>query len=211
MPSTAASLNPRALLSSPTSILFSGTLLSQLYALLVNFPRPSNGFAYPVHFAALFTITGCSTLLSLPLLLPNAAASSLDFLGNTLMAISTALFSWTAWTTERGRLPAIFGGKTPDFIIDFGPFRYVRHPAYTSYLIGWAGALTALASRPGSGWRAPALGACLLGLSGVYRSAVEMEEKQLLSGHENEGKVDVGQKYGKYMQRVQYRWFPGVA
>lgn len=208
---TAAGLNPRALLSSPTSILFSGTLLSQLYALLVNFPRPSNGFACPLHFAALFTITGCSTLLSLPLLLPHATTGPLQMLGNTMMAISTALFSWTAWTTERGRLPAIFGGKTPEFIIDFGPFAYVRHPAYTSYLIGWTGALTALASRSGPGWRAPALGACLLGLLGVYKSAVEMEERQLLLGHENEGKMDVGQKYGKYMERVQYRWFPGVA
>ncbi|KAG9803433.1 hypothetical protein KCU77_g23224, partial [Aureobasidium melanogenum] len=121
MSSFISNFNPFDTLSSPTSILYSGTLLNQAYAILVNFPRPSNGFAYPGHFAALASISGASTLLSLPLLLPAPNASPLQMIGNTLMTMSVSLFSWTAYTTQRGRLPAIFGGKTPDFIIDFGP------------------------------------------------------------------------------------------
>lgn len=202
-------LHPANVLSSPTSVLFSGTLLSQAYAILVNFPRPSNGFAYPLHFAALATFSGTGTLLASPLLAPSPTSNPLQMVGNTLMALSVSLFGWTAYTTQRGRLPAIFGGKTPDFIIDFGPFAYVRHPAYTAYLLGWTGALTVLAGRNG-GWRVPALAACVLGLVGVYHTGVEMEEKQLLSGGENDGKVDLGQKYKEYMSRVKSRWLPGL-
>ncbi|KAH0367282.1 hypothetical protein KCU65_g4685, partial [Aureobasidium melanogenum] len=205
-----SNFNPLDTLSSPTSILYSGTLLNQAYAILVNFPRPSNGFAYPGHFAALASISGASTLLSLPLLLPTPNDSSLQMIGNTLMTMSGSLFIWTAYTTQRGRLPAIFGGKTPDFIIDFGPFAYVRHPAYTAYLMGWTGALTALAGRNDAGWRVPALAVCLLGLVGVYRTGSEMEEKQILSGEENDGKVDLGKKYKEYMGKVKYRWLPGL-
>ncbi|KAI4757495.1 hypothetical protein E4T52_10546 [Aureobasidium sp. EXF-3400] len=182
--------HPSYVLSSPTAILYSGTLLNQAYAILVNFPRPSNGFAYPGHFAALAAFSGASTLLSSPLLLPTPNSSPLQTIGNTLMTMSVSLFSWTAYTTQRGRLPAIFGGKTPDFIIDFGPFAYIRHPAYTAYLLGWTGVLTALA--------------------GVYGTGAQMEEKQMLSGEENDGKVELSEKYKEYMSKIRYRFFPGL-
>jgi protein-S-isoprenylcysteine O-methyltransferase Ste14 len=197
-------------LSSPTAILYSGTLLNQAYAILVNFPRPSNGFAYPGHFAALAGFSGVSTLLCSPLLFPTSSSSPLQIIGNTLMSLSVSLFSWTVYTTQRGRLPAIFGGKTPDFIIDFGPFAYVRHPAYTAYCLGWSGALAALAGRGDAGWRVPTLAVCLLGIAGVYRTGAQMEERQLLSGEENDGKVDLGKKYKDYMRRVSCRWLPGL-
>jgi protein-S-isoprenylcysteine O-methyltransferase Ste14 len=202
--------HPSYVLSSPTAILYSGTLLNQAYAILVNFPRPSNGFAYPGHFAALAAFSGGSTLLSSPLLLPTPNSSPLQTIGNTLMTMSVSLFSWTAYTTQRGRLPAIFGGKTPDFIIDFGPFAYIRHPAYTAYLLGWTGVLTALAGRNDAGWRVPALAVCLVGIIGVYGTGAQMEEKQMLSGEENDGKVELSEKYKEYMSKIRYRFFPGL-
>jgi protein-S-isoprenylcysteine O-methyltransferase Ste14 len=202
--------HPSHVLSSPTAILYSGTLLNQAYAILVNFPRPSNGFAYPGHFAALAAFSGASTLLSSPLLLPTPNSSPLQTIGNTLMTMSVSLFSWTAYTTQRGRLPAIFGGKTPDFIIDFGPFAYIRHPAYTAYLLGWTGVLTALAGRNDAGWRSPALAVCLVGIIGVYVTGAQMEEKQMLSGEENDGKVELSEKYKEYMSKIRYRFLPGL-
>ncbi|KAI5268743.1 hypothetical protein E4T47_07637 [Aureobasidium subglaciale] len=179
-------VHPRNVLSSPTSLLYS------------------------VHFAALATFSGVSTLLSAPLLLSPPVTGSLQIIGNTLMSLSVSLFTWTAYTTQRGRLPAIFGGKTPDFVIDFGPFAHVRHPTYTAYLLGWTGALVALADRHDAGWRVPALSFCILGLAGVYRSGVQMEEDQMLSGEENDGKVDLSKKYREYMAKVKSRWLPGL-
>lgn len=203
-------IHPSHILSSPTAILFSGTLLNQAYAILVNFPRPSNGFAYPGYFAALAGFSGASTLLSLPLLLQASDTTPLQAIGNVFMSMSVSLFSWTAYTTQRGRLPAIFGGKTPNFIIDFGPFAYIRHPAYTAYLLGWTGVLAALAARNDAGWRVPALAVCLAGIVGVYGAGARMEEQQMLSGEENDGKVDLGKKYKEYMGRVKYRFLPGL-
>jgi protein-S-isoprenylcysteine O-methyltransferase Ste14 len=201
---------PGNVLSSPTSMLYSGTLLNQAYAILVNFPRPSNGFAYPFHFAALVAFSGASALLTLPLLLPDPNPSFSATTGNVLMTLSISLFTWTAYTTQKGRLSAIFGGKTPDFIIDYGPFGYIRHPAYAAYLLGWTGTLIALAGKSDAGWRIPALAVCLLGVGVVYHTGVQMEERQLLSGAENEGKIDLGKKYKQYMGRVRSRWLPGI-
>jgi protein-S-isoprenylcysteine O-methyltransferase Ste14 len=197
-------------LSSPTAILYSGTLLNQAYAILINFPRPSNGFAYPGHFAALAGFSSAATLLSSPLLFPTSNCGSLQVIGNALMSLSVSLFTWSVYTTQRGRLPAIFGGKTPDFIIDYGPFAYVRHPTYTSYLLGWTGIFLNLYNRHDAGWRVPALAICLLGVAGVYRTGSTMEEKQMLSGEENDGKIDLGKKYAEYMRKVRYRWLPGL-
>lgn len=197
-------------LSSPTAILYSGTLLNQAYAILVNFPRPSNGFAYPGHFAALAGFSGASTLLASPLLFPTPDSGLLQVIGNTFMSLSVSLFTWSVYTTQRGRLPAIFGGKTPDFIIDYGPFAYIRHPTYTAYLAGWTGILLNLSNRNDAGWRVPALAICLLGVAGAYRAGVEIEEMQMLSGEENDGKVDLGKKYAEYMRKVRCRWLPGL-
>lgn len=193
-----------------TPILFSATLLNQAYAILVNFPRPSNGFAYPLHFATLAVVSGASVLLSAPLALPFSRPNSLlQPVGNSLMAMSTAFFVWTTWTTQRGRLAAIFGGATPGHIIDTGPFAIVRHPAYTSYILGWTGALTALSAKNNEPWRVPALAACVLGLAGVYRTGAVMEEDQIL-GEDEQGENDqVKKEYKSYMTKVKYRWLPG--
>lgn len=69
---------------------------------------------------------------------------------------------------------------------------------------------TALAGRDHAEWRIPGLAVCLLGLVAVYRRGVQMEEKQILSGEENDGKVDLGKKYKEYMGKVKSRWIPGL-
>jgi protein-S-isoprenylcysteine O-methyltransferase Ste14 len=37
-----------------------------------------------------------------------------------------------------------------------------------------------------------------------------MEEKQMLSGEENDGKVELSEKYKEYMSKIRYRFFPGL-
>ncbi len=70
------------------------------------------------------------------------------FLGNlvsyigplVLMAAAFALFLWAARHSARIRLPLAFD-DTPriDGIITTGPWRFVRHPFYVSYILFWAG------------------------------------------------------------------------
>lgn len=50
---------------------------------------------------------------------------------------SLALFIWTVRTTRDAGFALAFSGAQPPAVLTRGPFRHVRHPFYTSYLIFW--------------------------------------------------------------------------
>lgn len=52
---------------------------------------------------------------------------------------SAALYGWTILTTRRQRLSVAFSQDAPDFLLAHGPYRLIRHPFYTAYLLYWIG------------------------------------------------------------------------
>jgi protein-S-isoprenylcysteine O-methyltransferase Ste14 len=61
----------------------------------------------------------------------------LQFLGVGLYALALLVFGWarTAHGTQR---PAFVGiAVTPSFLTQTGPYRVIRHPIYTAYLLAW--------------------------------------------------------------------------
>lgn len=50
---------------------------------------------------------------------------------------SLALFIWTVRTTRDAGFALAFAGAQSPNLLTSGPFRYVRHPFYTSYLVFW--------------------------------------------------------------------------
>lgn len=54
-----------------------------------------------------------------------------------LMVASFALFWWSVTTTRTRRPHIAFTDKQPQLIIGSGPYRFVRHPFYVSYLLCW--------------------------------------------------------------------------
>jgi protein-S-isoprenylcysteine O-methyltransferase Ste14 len=56
----------------------------------------------------------------------------------TLVA-SVALFLWAAKTTRSKRLKLAFDPASPASVVRTGPYRYIRHPFYTSYILLWLG------------------------------------------------------------------------
>jgi protein-S-isoprenylcysteine O-methyltransferase Ste14 len=59
--------------------------------------------------------------------------------GFALQLASLALF-WAAIRASRAaRLRFAFDEENPDSLVVTGPYRYVRHPFYTSYILFWAG------------------------------------------------------------------------
>lgn len=50
---------------------------------------------------------------------------------------SLALFIWTVRTTRDAGFALAFSGAQPPAVLMSGPFRHVRHPFYTSYLVFW--------------------------------------------------------------------------
>lgn len=90
-----------------------------------------------------------------------------------LMAAAFALFCWTVKVTRARRLPIAFAGSLPDFIYRTGPYRYVRHPFYLSYIVCWIG--TSVATRDLWSWSVP------LAMTALY-VAVAWQEEQKFRG-----------------------------
>jgi protein-S-isoprenylcysteine O-methyltransferase Ste14 len=67
-------------------------------------------------------------------------------LGAVLSLLSLALYEWTRRTITGRRFFIGFGGKVPDSVCESGPYRYVRHPFYLSYVIAFLGMLVATAT-----------------------------------------------------------------
>jgi protein-S-isoprenylcysteine O-methyltransferase Ste14 len=58
-------------------------------------------------------------------------------LGIGIQMSSAALFASAIKATYRRRLSIAYNPDIPEFILQSGPFRLVRHPFYTSYLLFW--------------------------------------------------------------------------
>jgi protein-S-isoprenylcysteine O-methyltransferase Ste14 len=57
-----------------------------------------------------------------------------------LFLTATVFFYWTFFTvTRRTRLNFAFSESSPQLILQEGPYRYVRHPFYFSYICAWVG------------------------------------------------------------------------
>lgn len=60
-------------------------------------------------------------------------------------AAAFGLWAWTIVATRSAQLTLAFSRDLPNALIDRGPYRYVRHPFYTSYTLYWlAGSLATL-------------------------------------------------------------------
>lgn len=82
---------------------------------------------------------------------------------------------------------------TPRTLVVFGPYRFVRHPIYTSYMLLFAGFCVALRAY----WSmAFLLIACFL----YYEQRVKLEEEILLETY--------GQAFKAYRERVKSKYFP---
>ena len=90
--------------------------------------------------------------------------------GVALMGVSLGLFCWTVATTRERRLPIAFADDMPEFIYRTGPYRYLRHPFYMSYILCWIG--TSAATRGVWSWVVP------LVMGTVYVAVARREEQK---------------------------------
>lgn len=64
---------------------------------------------------------------------------SAQIIGTALMSVSVLLFWWTIKETRSAKLRAAFDEYLPHCVLNTGPYAYVRHPFYLSYLLLWSG------------------------------------------------------------------------
>lgn len=107
------------------------------------------------HFAAILAVSP-------------AAGYSLP--GDVLYVCSIALFWWAIRTNSKRQLSAAFSPDIPSHLVHQGPYRFVRHPFYCSYLLCWLAGCVAT----GEAWLLVTFIVMLV----VYVAAAKQEEQK---------------------------------
>ena len=111
-------------------------------------------------------------LVMLGLLLVNSASAISKVLGTALMLLSLAIFWWAVGTTRGRNLALAYSIDSPASLVHDGPYRFVRHPFYLSYLCFWVAGVVATATS--------AFGVMFFLMLALYLRAALMEEAKFL-------------------------------
>jgi protein-S-isoprenylcysteine O-methyltransferase Ste14 len=116
----------------------------------------------------------CTLVEGVALVQSAASGPLLAWGGIACFAAAQGLFWWSLATHGRRRPAFAFVPVAPAHFVQAGPYRLVRHPIYTAYLLAWfAGAVAA-----GQPWLL--LTVALMG--GIYYRAARQEERSFLAG-----------------------------
>jgi len=85
-----------------------------------------------------------------------------------LYLLALGLFWWAIRTNWARHLSAAFSPDAPEHVVTTGPYRFVRHPFYSSYLLTWAAGVFAA----GSLWLLPTVFVMFF----LYQKAARAEE-----------------------------------
>jgi protein-S-isoprenylcysteine O-methyltransferase Ste14 len=109
-----------------------------------------------LHFVAIF--------------LQNSVTAERGALGALLYLWALGLFWWAIRTNSSARLSAAFSPDLPVHLVEDGPYRYIRHPFYCSYVLAWsAGAIAT-----GRWWLLPTVMVMVV----IYLRAATVEEEK---------------------------------
>jgi len=101
-----------------------------------------------------------------------------------LYLVSATLFWWATLVIGRRRFLVAFVPNCPQELIESGPYRFVRHPLYTSYLLYWFAGLMATG--------ASSLVFPVIVMAAFYVTAARQEEREFLTS-------DLSREYACYM------------
>ena len=133
--------------------------------------------------AASFALTVVTLFDAIP-----SSPSYLMMAATFVMAgMSALIFRQSLKIIHKKNMGLAFSNAVPDDLAVDGPYKYVRHPLYTSYCIFWIAC--ALLSGSLVGWLLAAA-ICVL-----YHMAAFSEERLLLAS-------DLGERYRKYLERT---------
>jgi protein-S-isoprenylcysteine O-methyltransferase Ste14 len=118
--------------------------------------------------------------------------------GLFLFAIAHVMFWSAAAAHGRNRPCVAFSTDVPERLVESGPYRLVRHPFYSAYLLAWiAGA--AVTATP---WLLATAG--VMGL--VYLTAARAEEAGFLASRVAEQYRSYQRRTGLFLPRLRERW-----
>ncbi len=118
-------------------------------------------------------------------------ASGLWLVSLGLFTASLAVFAAAVAASHRTPPTLAFDTDAPNFLLQHGPYRYVRHPFYLAYVLFWLG--TAVAVQGALGWVAP------LVMTALYIEAASREERKFANS-------DLAIAYKAYRARAGMFW-----
>lgn len=118
-------------------------------------------------------------------------ASALWLAALGLFTASLAVFAGAVAASRYTPPTLAFDTDAPNFLLQHGPYRYVRHPFYLAYVLFWLG--TAVAVHGLLGWVAP------LVMTALYIEAASREERKF-------AKSDLAVAYKAYRARAGMFW-----
>jgi protein-S-isoprenylcysteine O-methyltransferase Ste14 len=110
-----------------------------------------------------------------------------------LYGASLVLFWWAVSVTRR-RLAACGQGSISPELVTAGPYRYIRHPFYTSYNLAWAAGFVATA------WWPLAVAAAVM--AALYDRAAREEECGFAASSLHESYRQYRSRTGRYFPRL---------
>ena len=111
-------------------------------------------------------------LVMLHLLLINDASALSKALGTALMLLALTIFWWAVRATSGLNFTLAYSVDSPITLVQKGPYRFVRHPFYLSYLCFWSAGVVATDTL--------LFGIVFLLMLGLYLRAALMEEAKFL-------------------------------
>lgn len=118
-------------------------------------------------------------------------ASNLWLLALTLFTASFATFAAAIAASRKTPPTLAYDDDSPNFLLNHGPYRYVRHPFYLAYVLFWFG--TAIATHGLAGWLAPAI------MTTLYVHAATREERKFANS-------ELAAAYAAYRTRAGLFW-----
>ncbi|HSD18924.1 MAG TPA: isoprenylcysteine carboxylmethyltransferase family protein [Anaeromyxobacter sp.] len=111
-----------------------------------------------------------------------------------ILAASLALFLWAARANRDRPLMLAFAATAPEHLQTRGPYAFVRHPFYTSYLLAFLGGLVAAATP----WLVPAVALGAL----TYWRAASREERSFAESPLCDTHREYAARVGMFVPRV---------
>src|SRR5579864_7160379 len=124
--------------------------------------------------AGMKLISTCGVLFAalhlVAILLPGSVTAERGWLGTLLYVWSLGLFWWAIRANSAARLSAAFSPDVPVHLVENGPYRFIRHPFYCSYVLAWSAGTIATARW----WLLPTV----VAMVAIYLRAATIEEEK---------------------------------
>jgi protein-S-isoprenylcysteine O-methyltransferase Ste14 len=118
---------------------------------------------------------------------PGTTTPERSVVAAALYVAALGLFWWAIAANRKAPLSAVFSPDLPQHLNDRGPYRFIRHPFYCSYLLTWIAGYVATFAW----WLLPTVVAMLA----LYMRAARLEERKFSSS-------TLAKSYATYRERT---------